>query len=106
MAVLAIDAIMLFLGDRYCEIVSLFTIKSDLHIRIFQRPLVPGSGPVVGSHVELAIALKARQDSVVRGSVLSCGGNNERSFIRGLEIPDQRLKRGDDSYVDQELDRY
>ncbi len=96
---------MLFPGDRYREIVSLLTIQSDFHIRVFQRPVVPGSGPVVGSHIELAVALERGQDSVVRGSVLSCGGTNERSFVRGLEIPDQRLKRDDDSYVDQEQDR-
>ena len=78
MRVFSVDAIMLFLRRRDREIVPLRTVQSDEHLRVFESLVIPGSGPVVGRHVELATALDARQDPVVRSPTLVRDGHDER----------------------------
>ncbi len=60
---------------------------------------------MIGSHVELAIALEACNDSVVLGAVFGDGGHDECRLPRRLEIPEQRLERNNESCVDKEQDR-
>ncbi len=104
-AVFAINAIVLFIGYWYCQVGGFPTIHSDLHTRILQGLSVPGSGPVVGGHKELAITFEASQDSVVCGSILIGRGDNQRILTCGLEKPEQGLKRHNDAHVNEEQGR-
>ena len=91
-AVFAVDAVVFCARHRHGSIVSLVTIVRDLHQRILQSALVPRPWPVIGCHVELAIALETGHDPIVRISVAIKCGDYEDGPNRGLEESEDGLE--------------
>ena len=101
----ALQAIVLFIGRRYREVVASLPSQPDLHIRILQGPPVPGPGPEVRRHEELVVAVEAGQDPVVRVAIRIRGGDDQRGLTLGLENPDHGREHGDQAPVSDEHDQ-
>ena len=101
-SVVFVDAIVLFACHRHREIVSLLAVHGDLNFWILQSPVVPGSGPMMGGHVEMTTAHEARENPVACGSVRSRRSEGEGLPGLGLEVSEHGLEDSDEARVGQE----
>ena len=74
-------------GDR--DILGLISVERDSHARILERASIPRARPVVGRHVQLAIARQPRDHAIVRRPARIEGGDHQGRLARGLEETDQ-----------------